>query len=61
MFSNNTENLESDSPKSLTCTQIKLNICSFLFPQDLLMVITLSQLVKTQLQLNEKLTLLTTL
>jgi len=29
--------------------------------KDLLMVITLSQLVKTQLQLNEKLTLLTTL
>lgn len=29
--------------------------------KDLLMVVTLSQLIKTQLQLNEKLTLLTTL
>lgn len=29
--------------------------------KDLLMVVALSQLIKTQLQLNEKLTLLTTL
>jgi hypothetical protein len=40
----------------------KLNNINYnVSPQDLLMVITLSQLVKTQLQLNEKLTLLTTL
>lgn len=35
------------------------NLCNnFFFFQDLLMVITLSQLTKTQLELNEKLTLL---